>query len=63
MNAFRQELAYAFLSKEMFLRIEASEKSHVSERLELKERHTVKAQAGFQRCARCGSPTELAHFQ
>jgi len=59
----RAELSYAFLSSEMFLRIEASEGAHVSERLELREAPTVKAQADFQRCPRCGSPSELAHFR
>lgn len=59
----RAELSYAFLSSEMFLRIEASENAHVSERLELKETPIVKAQADFQRCSRCVAPSELAHFR
>lgn len=59
----RAELSYAFLFSEMFLRIEVSESAHVSERLELKEAPIVKAQADFQRCPRCGAPSELAHFR
>ncbi len=59
----KAELAYSFLSSEMFLRIEASESAHVGERLELRETPVVKARAGFQRCRRCGAPSDLANFR
>ncbi len=59
----RAELAYAFLSEEMFLRVEASDTAHVSERLELEERPVVEARPGLERCERCGSPAELSNFR